>query len=251
MQNILKAQAQLSNHPIYQSLNSIEAIRTFMSIHVYAVWDFMSLLKALQRKITCVDVPWKPSPYPAEIVRLINEIVLAEESDLDHNGKPVSHFELYLRGMDEIGASTSDIKAFLGNQDINKIPSPAQEFVRNNLNLANSGHLVEIASSFFFGREKLIPLMFEAIVEVLERENIKAPTFTYYLKRHIEVDGEEHGPLAEKCLIFLTGKDESLKTMAIKAGLNSLNERNRLWNGVMDLIMKHNQSFAPLVEAQQ
>ncbi len=37
----------LAAHPIYQHLNSLEAIECFMKYHVFAVFDFMSLLKSL------------------------------------------------------------------------------------------------------------------------------------------------------------------------------------------------------------
>lgn len=241
MQDILKAQAELSNHAIYQSLNSIEAIRTFMSIHIYAVWDFMSLLKALQKKLTCVEVPWRPTPYPGELVRLINQIVLGEESDLDQNGKAISHFELYLQAMEEVGASTSSIKDFLGNLDFNRIPCNAQDFVRGNIQLAREGHLVEITASFFFGREKLIPHMFETILAVLNRENIQAPTFIYYLKRHIELDSEEHGPLAERCLNYLTAGNDTLKSMAQSAGSKAILERKLLWDRLLNEIVQKGQ----------
>lgn len=250
MQSIIKAQAELSKHPIYQSLKNIETIRMFMSVHVYAVWDFMSLLKALQLKLTCVEVPWRPSTLPSDIVRLINQIVLAEESDLDQNGTAVSHFELYLKAMEEVGASTSEIKSFLGDLDLNKIPNAAQDFVRSNLQLAKHGHLVEIASSFFFGREKLIPHMFEAIVEVLKQENIKAPTFLYYLNKHIELDGIEHGPLAERCLNHLIANDDSLKAMAQNAGSKAIFERKLLWDRLLNEII-HGDQLGILEEGLQ
>ena len=104
MESIYKKQSELTNHAVYKTLNNLESIRHFMSYHVFAVWDFMSLLKSLQIRLTCVELPWRPSQYPSEMVRLINQIVTGEESDLHLDGNPTSHFDLYLKGMEEIGS---------------------------------------------------------------------------------------------------------------------------------------------------
>lgn len=234
MNAIKSKQELLTHHPVYNTFQSVEAIRHFMGYHVYAVWDFMSLLKSLQRTLTCVELPWRPSSYPAEMVRLINQIVLGEESDVDQNGTPISHFDLYLKAMEEVGAPTSPIRDFLTTMDFEKIPTGAREFVKHNLEVAQYGDVVEVASSFFFGREKLIPDMFQTIVDTLKRENIKAPTFIYYLERHIEVDAGEHGPLAMKCLDYLIGENEELKEKSLKAAIKALDARNDLWNAVLE-----------------
>jgi hypothetical protein len=233
MDQILVKQRELTHHPVYQTFNGLESIQHFMRYHVFAVWDFMSLLKSLQRHITCVTLPWTPSVYPTEMVRLINQIVVGEESDLDQHGNPTSHFELYLKAMDEIGASTAEIRDFLGNRDFSKIPEGAKNFVIHNLQVAEHGHVVEVAASFFYGREKLIPDMFETIVATLKREKINAPTFLYYLERHIEVDSGEHGPLALKCLDQLVGNDERLRMRALKSGQDALEVRQKLWDDVL------------------
>ena len=233
MDQILIRQRELTQHPVYQTFSGIQSIQHFMRYHVFAVWDFMSLLKSLQRHITCVTVPWIPSTYPAEMVRLVNQIVLGEESDLDQFGNPTSHFDLYLKAMEEIGASTSEIRDFLRTMDLSKIPEGARQFVSHNLKVAEHGHVVEVAASFFYGREKLIPEMFEVIVSTLRKENINAPTLLYYLDRHIEVDSGEHGPLALKCLDYLVGNDERLKSLAYKTGQDALEIRQRLWDNVL------------------
>lgn len=201
-----------------------------MEYHVFAVWDFMSLLKSLQKEITCVDVPWKPSSYSTTVVRFINQIVVGEESDVDPQGNAVSHFELYLSGMREVGASPALLYDFLTDIEIETLRPGVREFVSENIRVAREGDPVEVAASFFFGREKLIPSMFTSIVEVLKRENVEAPTFLYYLERHIEVDGEEHGPLALKCLDELTKGSKEKEELAFKAGLNALSLRKHLWD---------------------
>lgn len=226
----------LAKHPVYQSLTSIENIRHFMEYHVFAVWDFMSLLKSLQQKLTCVSIPWRPSPYPSEVVRLINQIVLGEESDVDREGNPASHFELYLKAMEEVGASSVLIRDFLKSDNYALVPHGAREFVKGNIELAKNGHVVEVAASFFYGREKLIPDMFHAIVKTLVQEQIEAPTFLYYLERHIEVDSHEHGPLALKALSHLCAGDSRLMAMAQSTGEQALDRRMALWDKVLETL---------------
>ena len=103
---------QLTTHPLYKHLQSLNDLRTFMEFHVFAVWDFMSLVKRLQREFTTINLPWQPSPYPEKLVRTVNEIVLSEESDLDPHGQPMSHFNMYITAMDEVGANTQPIYHF-------------------------------------------------------------------------------------------------------------------------------------------
>jgi hypothetical protein len=69
---------QLLQHSLYEKVKTIHDLHTFLENHVFAVWDFMSLLKALQNKLTCTTTPWLPIGNP-EIRYLINEIVVAEE----------------------------------------------------------------------------------------------------------------------------------------------------------------------------
>ncbi len=228
----------LVKHPLYAEIKDLESLRTFMESHAFAVWDFMSLLKSLQREITCVSVPWRPTGYSSELLRFINQIVLGEESDIDQNGKAVSHFELYLKAMEEVGADTGPIKTFIKAPSLNLIPETARDFVKYNLTLAESGTPVEVASAFFYGREKLIPEMFDSMVKILETNKISAPTFKYYLERHIEVDGEEHGPLAEKCLQELISDNPESQLLAEQTALASLRARYSLWDKVLKLLQE-------------
>ncbi len=230
--NVSKAQNDLMDHPMYRKLNSLENIKIFMKYHVFAVWDFMSLLKSLQREITCVELPWTDSSYDPELIQLINEIVLGEESDQDHEGNVMSHFALYLKAMKEIGADTELIDQFLKDFNFEILPTEIKEITAFHLNLAMNGKVHEVASSFFFGREKLIPEMFDSIVSVLKDSEVSCPSLIYYLERHIEVDSEDHGPKALKCLKGLM--DTELKKEEVEStALRSLTMRNRLWDFIL------------------
>ncbi len=222
---------------MYKKINSFKNLKIMMESHVFAVWDFMSLLKRLQKDITCVDIPWRPSPYPKKLVRLINEIVLGEESDLDRQGIASDHFTLYLKAMDEVGASTKRIETFLINLELEGLSNAERLFVEFNLNLALHGDIHEVAAAFFFGREKLIPDMFTSILIDLENnleqnEQSSYPNLKYYLERHVEIDGGEHSHLAQDCLEILCGNDVNKWNKAYAAGIKSLQLRADLWNEV-------------------
>src|SRR6202045_3010441 len=103
--------AQLLEHPVYAADASVSYLRRFMEDHVFALWDFMSVLKRLQQDLTCTRVPWFPADN-ARAARLINDIVTGEETDVDPDGSYVSHLDLYLRAMADVGPSTRQFDAF-------------------------------------------------------------------------------------------------------------------------------------------
>ncbi len=233
---------QLVAHPVYARVDSVEALRIFMESHVFAVWDFMTLLKALQRELTCVDLPWVPRGDSLSR-RLINEIVLGEESDEDGRGGYASHFELYLDAMREAGADLSAIEGFWGQLVAGQtvpdafnavaVPSETRDFVLWTWQTATSGSSVAIAAAFTLGREELIPEMFSALRGGLE----DGPTrdwagFRHYLQRHIDLDGDEHGPAALRLLSVLCGDDPHRWSEAESAARQSLEARKGLWDGV-------------------
>jgi len=230
-------------HPLYAALDTSRAITTFQEHHVFAVWDFMSLLKSLQRNLTCVELPWVPTG-PTGSRRLINDIVLIEESD-ERGGGFISHFELYLDGMAEAGADTSIISAFIdrlrGGQPVLEaidevnVPGPAAEFVRLTWGLIESASVHAQAAAFAFGREDLIPDMFQQVVGVNERVG-SLDTFVDYLARHIQVDSEEHTPMAMQMLADLCGDDDAKWAECADTIKLALVARARLWDGILAAI---------------
>jgi pyrroloquinoline quinone (PQQ) biosynthesis protein C len=245
LEKIEAARARLLQHPMYAAVDTPEKVRILMQHHVFAVWDFMSLLKRLQRDLTCVEVPWLPPKHP-QYARFINEIVLAEESDEDGRGNYASHFDLYLEAMHECGAETGPITRFLqalssgsdplGALDHAGAPPTVQQFAAHTLQVARHGRSHEVAAAFFYGREDLIPQMFQSLADALEQHGAPAQRLLYYLHRHIELDADQHGPLAKKLLAHLCDEDPSRRVEAEQVALSSLESREQLWNGVlMDL----------------
>jgi Protein of unknown function (DUF3050) len=235
--------AALLAHPLYNELNTVEKLRVFMKSHVFAVWDFMSLLKSLQGRITCVHVPWVPRAN-SNSVRFINEIVLAEESDEVAPGVYLSHYELYLRAMDEVGADTSPIRTFVRKVTEGasfdeamsevRVPQTTKDFVKSSLEQAR-GPVHATAASFFYGREDIIPSMFQAMLGELERQQgVRCENFRLYLKRHIEIDSDSHGPLASKLVANLCEQNETKLEEAHHAARVAVRRRIRLWDGILE-----------------
>jgi len=238
---------QIIHHKVYRVITDMTDINIFMKYHVFAVWDFMSLLKSLQNNLTCTTIPWFPTGS-ADTRFLINEIVVGEESDIDQNGIRKSHFELYLDAMKQSNADTTCIHKFLDlvkNQTYFEqafiaanVPHAAQQFVKNTFQIIQSNQPHIQAATFTFGREDLIPGMFHAIINDIDKvQPDKIAVFKYYLERHIEVDGDHHSHLALEMTEQLCQQDEKKWSDAIEASKASLQSRIYLWDGVYDEIM--------------
>ncbi|MCY4779601.1 DUF3050 domain-containing protein [Sphingobacterium sp. UT-1RO-CII-1] len=235
----------LLRHSAYKRICNIEGLCVFTEFHVYAVWDFMSLLKALQYELTCVKTPWIPS-YSSDIRHLINEIVLAEESDEFIDGRHLSHFEMYLEAMQELGAEINPICNLVDRLkhgddlyevlDTIYLDERVRQFLKFTFAIIEEGQPHKIAAAFTFGRENLIPDMFSSILTSLKDRlpEGKLSKFIYYFQRHIELDGDEHGPLAMKMILELVGNDENKWKEVEEVALRALEVRVELWNAIDD-----------------
>jgi hypothetical protein len=244
LQDAIKStRTELLAHPVYTQINDIEGLKKFTSFHVFAVWDFMSLLKSLQIGLTCVTLPWMPVGS-ANTRFLINEIVAGEESDVDEAGIRISHFELYIQAMQQMGASTQLIDNLL--IEISKgveieqaiqhssLTEKVKAFLSFTFEIAQNAPLHVKAAVFTFGREDLIPDMFTQILnEIYATHPNKVAIFKYYIERHIEVDGGHHSHLSLAMVAELCGEDEQKWKEATEASIKSLEVRYALWDAIM------------------
>jgi hypothetical protein len=259
--HLCSLRAALLDHPLYAQVGSLADLRCFMEDHVFAVWDFMSLLKRLQQDMTCISVPWFPADN-AKAARLINDIVIGEETDVGPDGSYVSHLALYLRAMQDIGASTRQFEKFRSlvlvgipvKVALGRIGAPrhVQAFVAHTMTLANSGSTEEVLAAFFYGREDVIPEMFGRLLNTLygaKHNSDRLRNFIYYIDRHIELDGDSHGPKGRELLEDLLANSPNRVEQARRAACSSIEARIRLWNGTLSKL-RNSRGVERSVETQ-
>lgn len=237
-QALLPLQQQLTSHSLYKKLNSLAALKHFMSIHVFAVWDFMNLLTTLQLHFTTTSTPWRPAK-DAHLARFINEIKLEEESDII-DGTPTSHFEYYIKSMTALRIDTTPITQFLNHIsttsynsliDLDIIPIEIKPFLKTTYDCIQSG-IIGTAASFTFGRETLIPQMFIRILDECQLETPEIITFKHYLERHIELDGTVHGALSLKLLEIVCVTNDSAWCHAEESAKKAITARIQLFDSI-------------------
>ena len=245
--SILDYRKELLNHSLYSKIKTIDDLRNFVQIHIFAVWDFMSLLKSLQSQLTCTNTPWLPNKN-SKTAYLINEIVLAEETDINQVGERKSHYELYLEAIKSFGADTNDIDLFLNklkNEDIFSainslnVPKEVKKFLEFTFKIIEEGKPHKVAAAFTFGRENLIPSMFTAILKNFQKNfpDQDISKLIYYFERHIELDEDEHGPMALEMVTELAGNDPEKWQEIEEVSVEALKKRIGLWNSIESIII--------------
>ena len=229
---------KINHHTLYSHIRTLPNLRIFMECHVFAVWDFMCLLKELQRRLVSTGAPWFP-PRDAQSAHLINGILVEEEGDLSEDGcSYLCHFDLYLQAMQQVGADTQPMQKFL--QRLSKgyalreaiaqthLPAPAQPFVSATFSFFALS-TPALAATFVYGREAITSKMFLPLVQQLkqalpESQQSSLSTFIYYCQRHIELDQEDHLPKAMTMLMNLIKSEQDYED-AITAAAAALQAR--------------------------
>lgn len=247
LENVRKLRKELATHPVYAAVTDMNDLTIFMQHHIYSVWDFMSLVKYLQNQIAPARTPWLPFG-DAQVQRFINDIVLEEESDEgipleDGTTTYTSHFNLYVQAMEEVKEGSSQlIREFVSTvasdsldiaKETIKVPSAAKEFMETTFDFINSDKPHVVAAAFALGREHIIPEMFRALLDKMKISREQANVFHYYLDRHIELDGDHHGPMSLRMLDLLCEGNEAKIVEAEEAALNAIRARIKFWDGVL------------------
>ena len=156
---------------------------------------------------------------------------------------------MYLDAMKEVNADTNKILTLV-NQidkletvnsilDKSKLNLAEKSFLKFTFEIIKTGEPHKIASAFTFGREDLIPDMF---IEIINKSNYKHkktfPKLTYYLNRHIELDGDEHGPLSLELIKELCGNNNKKWAEVLEVAKSALTERINLWDSIASKIEK-------------
>jgi len=258
LEKIKLLRKELAMHPVYAAVQNMDDLALFMQHHIYSVWDFMSLVKYLQNQLAPARTPWLPNG-DAQVQRFINDIVLEEESDEGiplEDGTPTytSHFNLYATAMEEVKpGSNKAIKDFVDKvtsdsleEAFNTIemPLPAKEFMKTTFGFIDSDKPHVIGAAFALGREHIIPEMFRALLDKMNIPREKAEVFHYYLDRHIELDGDHHGPMSLRMLELLCEDDEAKIAEAEEAAVHAIEARIKFWDGVLLAIEAHSNTLS-------
>ena len=117
--------------------------------------------------------------------------------------------------------------------NISEADEDCLNFIRSTQKIINRGKTHEIAAAFTFGREDLIPDMFTSLVKKLYKEHpSELSAFVYYLDRHIELDGDEHGPMALKMIHNLCKNDNQKWQEVEDVSIEALRARLTFWDSI-------------------
>lgn len=242
----------LQDHPLAGAIQNLAGLRLFMEHHVFAVWDFLLLAKALQHQLT--RAPRSDQSCSLDgATAVINRIVAEEESDQapanPFGASRLSHLQIYLLAMQEVGASTSTIQQLMARlQGIETwalsgaelcavldglaIPEPSRRFMAFTFQVIGSGDALTMAVAFTHGRELLVPSLFQALLDRALIPPQRAPSLHWYLSRHIDLDGDDHGPGSLAMVGELCGQSPFRLEIANVMAHRAVEARRQFWDGI-------------------
>lgn len=224
------------------SIRSLDQLRRFMASHVFWVWGRMILLKRIQSDLAPSRFPWKPNrTIPPGAQRMINEIVVTEESDFvpEAGGEGYcSHFDLFLGAMEEVGAYTRPARELVAATErlaplprVEGVPEEAYDFLEDTLCLAEWGRPHQVVAGFALGRKTGVPAMLREVGDRLGLGRTEAPLLQAYLDRH-PPGGDMREPILRELLSTLIAGDPGAWRETVQAARAAVGARSRLWAGI-------------------
>ena len=152
--------------------------------------------------------------------------------------------------MTSCGANTQQINTFIENvvatQNIfvsikqSDLHPNIKSFLDFTFRVIEQGKPHEIAAAFNFGREDLIAEMFTEILRNFEANfpETDLKKLIYYFERHIELDADEHGPMAMKMITELCENNETKWKEVEEISKLALEKRIGLWDAIEEKIVK-------------
>jgi hypothetical protein len=118
------------------------------------------------------------------------------------------------------------------------IPEPSRRFMQSTRSLIESGQPHHLAAAFCYGRELLVPDLFRALLDQVHLHQLHAPTLSWYFERHISLDGDNHGPLAEQMVAELCeGRLGTLSEVdAVRKRV--IRERDAFWESIAAVLQQ-------------
>lgn len=238
----LKTRRQaIVSHPVYGMLRTRPALATFTEHHVYALWARLTLTRALQRRVNGVDLPWRPSTFPTRFVRAINRMVLDAESDRFEPLHDLSHFELYLQAMQEVGADPAAVRGLIdsGGLDPEGLPNAAEPLVAFIDQTATRGMNEEVTAVLYHGFATLSADVGAGILRGIGHFGHDAHLLRTYAARRLQLDeARDVTELLGQLLSHMTRGDVVRSQWARQAAQRVLDLRAALWDGAAAAISR-------------
>ena len=251
---------RLRQHRIYESLKSLDDVRRFMEVHVFALWDFMHLVKCLHRAPSTAEAtcpPKKRFKKSAGVQSLVDEMVQNYANDLNERGERMATFRMYLDAMEQLGAETKCVASFLGDcgdcgdlraGDLGPVVGPsllscraprgAADFTAYTCQVIDSSKDHKVAASLVFGRQSLIvDALLRALGEVERREGTRVDKFRFLLSKYKSLYANNWPALSYQVLVELCGYSDEKWKEAEEAAVGALKARIALWDATHDYLV--------------
>lgn len=226
----------LANHKLYERVNDELSLRLFMEHHVICVWSYNFLLREIHQELVGLIHPLN-SQSQKEAIRLVSEMILEEELEEQQDGSLLSHFEIYLEAMQDLGANISPIVSFFDLQDSGqnwqtalkhaRFPTAVSRYARK-MNRFAQAPLHEKAAALFYEGEPFIPDTFLLRIGQLGN-TVKIGRLLDYFERHIEGLRSPGFSASGRLVEILCNNDEKMSLEAEQSAEEAMKNRVELW----------------------